>query len=134
MGRCARGWNTRRTDRKGAGVTSDWAVGLLLGGIVLVGASVQRMAGIGFALAAAPALGLLLGPADGVLLSNCGTAAICAVGLSTGWRQVRLAPMLPLIIASACFAPTGSWVAARLPESVLLTGVGALVCAAVLPI
>jgi uncharacterized protein len=115
-------------------VSGDWVVALLLGGIVLVGASVQRMAGIGFALAAAPALVLLLGPDDGVLLSNCGTGAICAIGLATGWRQVRLAPMLPLIIASACAAPTGSWVADRLPEPVLLIGVGVLVCAAVLPI
>lgn len=115
-------------------MTSDWAVVLALGGIVVVGASVQRMAGIGFALVSAPALVLLLGPAQGVLLSNCATGAICAAGLATAWREVRLVPMLPLVIASACAAPAGAWVAARLPEPVLLTGVGTLVCAAVLPI
>ncbi|MGH3391349.1 MAG: TSUP family transporter [Actinomadura sp.] len=110
------------------------AVALLLGGIVMLGASVQRLAGVGFALVAVPALVLLLGPADGVLLSNCATAAICAVGLASGWRQIRPGPMVPLVVASACTVPTGVWVAARLPEAVLLVGMGALVCVAVLPI
>jgi uncharacterized protein len=115
-------------------VSSDWVAALLLGGIVLSGATVQRLAGVGFALVAVPALVLLLGTADGVLLANCATAAICAVGVAGGWRQIRLAPMLPLVIASACTVPTGAWVAARLPEAVLLVGMGVLVCAAVLPI
>jgi uncharacterized protein len=113
-------------------VTSDWAGALLLGGIVLVGASVQRLAGIGFALVGAPALVLLLGPADGVVLANCGSCAISAVGLAGSWRQVRLTAMLPLVVAAACTVPAGSWTAARLPEPELLAGMGVLVSAAVL--
>ncbi|MER5352033.1 sulfite exporter TauE/SafE family protein [Kitasatospora sp. NPDC002551] len=103
-----------------------------MGGVVLLGASVQRLAGIGFALVAAPALVLLLGPGEGVLLSNCAAGAISAVGLAGSWRQVRLTAMLPLVVAAACTVPAGAWVAARLPAPVLLVGIGVLVSAAVL--
>ena len=105
---------------------------LLLGTAVLVGASVQRLAGIGFALVAAPALVLLLGPAEGVLLANCASGAISVVGLAAGWRDVRLASMGPLVAAAACTVPAGAWTAARLPAPLLLIGMGALVSAAVL--
>ncbi|WP_267886069.1 sulfite exporter TauE/SafE family protein [Kitasatospora azatica] len=109
-----------------------WEADLLLGGVVLAGASVQRMAGIGFALVSAPALALLLGPAEGVVLSNCAAGAISAIGLVTSWRQVRPAAMLPLVAAAACSVPLGAWVAARLPEPTLLAVMGALVSLAVL--
>jgi len=105
---------------------------LVLGGVVLLGASVQRLAGIGFALVAVPALVLLLGPSEGVVLSNCAAGAISALGLAEGWRQVRLRAMVPLVVAAACTVPAGAWVAARLPEQALLVGMGALVSAAVL--
>ena len=110
------------------GVTTE----LLLGAAVLVGASVQRLAGIGFALVAAPALVLLLGPAQGVLLANCASGAISVVGLAAGWRDVRLTSMGPLVVAAACTVPAGAWTAARLPAPLLLIGMGALVSAAVL--
>lgn len=113
-------------------MTTGWAPDLLLGAIVLAGASVQRMAGIGFALVAAPALVLLLGPSDGVVLANCAAGAISGIGLVGSWRQVRPAAMLPLVLAAACTVPAGSWVAARLPEPELLAGMGALVSIAVL--
>ncbi|WP_432887147.1 TSUP family transporter [Kribbella sp. CA-245084] len=105
---------------------------LLLGGVVLLGASVQWMTGMGFALVAVPALVLLLGPHDGVVLANCGAGVICLAGLSEGWRQVRLRAMVPLIVAAACTVPLGGWFARRLPEPVLLVTMGALVTAAVL--
>lgn len=113
-------------------MTTAWGLDLLLGGIVVIGASVQRLAGIGFALVTVPALVLLLGPAHGVTLSNCGAGAISAIGLASGWRRVRLTAMLPLIIAAACTVPAGAWVAVRLPTPVLLAGTGAVVTAAVL--
>ncbi|NUT46057.1 MAG: sulfite exporter TauE/SafE family protein, partial [Saccharothrix sp.] len=94
-------------------MVSGWVLDLLLGITVLVGASVQRLAGIGFALVAVPALVLLLGPAEGVAMANCGAGAISAVGLAGGRRQVRPAAMVPLIAAAACTVPVGSWVAAR---------------------
>ncbi|RKN40839.1 sulfite exporter TauE/SafE family protein [Streptomyces hoynatensis] len=113
-------------------MTSGWAAGLLLTGIVLFGASVQRLAGIGFALVAVPALVLFLGPAEGVLLANCASCAISAAGLAGSWRRVRPAAMVPLVAAAACTVPAGAWVATRLSEPALLTGTGVLVSAAVL--
>jgi uncharacterized protein len=113
-------------------VASGWAADLLLGGIIVLGASMQRLAGIGFALVAVPALVLLLGPTEGVSLSNCGAGAISAIGLAGSWREVRLAAMTPLLVAAACAVPAGVWVADRLPTPVLLAGMGVLVSGAVL--
>ncbi|MGW1267715.1 TSUP family transporter [Streptomyces sp. NPDC002491] len=112
-------------------MASAAAAELLLGGAVMLGASVQWLTGMGFALIAVPALVLVLGTAQGVGLANCVAGAISAVGLTAGWRQVRVGAMIPLIIAAACTVPAGSWVAARLPEPVLLAGIGILVTLAV---
>ncbi|KJS53775.1 membrane protein [Streptomyces rubellomurinus subsp. indigoferus] len=100
--------------------------------VVLLGSSVQRLAGIGFALVAAPVLVLLLGPGDGVTLANLASGVISAIGLAGAWRQVRPGAMLPLIAAAACTVPAGSWVAAQVPEAELLLVIGGLVSAAVL--
>jgi uncharacterized membrane protein YfcA len=111
---------------------SGWAGGLLLGGVIVLGASVQRMSGVGFALVAVPALVLLLGPAEGVALANCAAGGVSAVGLAGCWREVRPAAIMPLVAAAVCAVPAGAWVAARLPEPGLLAGVGIVVCVAVL--
>jgi uncharacterized membrane protein YfcA len=105
---------------------------LLLGGIILLGSSVQGLTGMGFALVAVPALVLLLGPSEGVVLANCAAGTICLVGLAGGWRQVRPRAMLPLCAAAACTVPAGTWVARRLPEPALLAFMGTLVTVAVL--
>ncbi|MCT9076919.1 sulfite exporter TauE/SafE family protein [Streptomyces fulvoviolaceus] len=105
---------------------------LLLAAIVLLGSSVQWLTGMGFALVAVPALVLLLGPAQGVVLANCAAGAISVVGLMGGWRRVRVAAMVPLCGAAACTVPAGTWLTRQLPEPVLLLVMGALVTAAVL--
>ncbi|MDC0767490.1 sulfite exporter TauE/SafE family protein [Streptomyces sp. HD] len=104
----------------------------LLAGIVLLGSCVQWLTGMGFALVAVPALVLLLGPAQGVVLANCTCGAISVVGLASGWRQVRPAAMLPLCAAAACTVPAGTWTTRQLPEPVLLLLMGGLVTIAVL--
>ncbi|WP_406438719.1 sulfite exporter TauE/SafE family protein [Streptomyces sp. NBC_00631] len=105
---------------------------ILLTGIVLLGASVQWLTGMGFALVAVPALILLLGPAEGVALANCAAGAISVVGLAGGWRRVRPAAMVPLCAAAACTVPAGTWITHQLPPPLLLLAMGALVTAAVL--
>ncbi|WP_225097361.1 sulfite exporter TauE/SafE family protein [Streptomyces sp. CoH27] len=118
----------RDTDMGGdTGVTE-----ILLASIVLLGAGVQWLTGMGFALVAVPALVLLLGPAQGVILANCAAGAISVVGLAGGWRRVRPAAMVPLCLAAACTVPAGAWLTRRLPHPVLLLTMGALVTAAVL--
>ncbi len=59
-----------------------------LTGIVLLGASVQWLTGMGFALVAVPALILLLGPAQGVALANRAAGAISVVGAAGGVTAV----------------------------------------------
>ncbi|MEU6599902.1 sulfite exporter TauE/SafE family protein [Streptomyces flaveolus] len=105
---------------------------MLLGGIVLLGACVQWLTGMGFALVAVPALVLLLGPAEGVVLANCAAGAISVAGLAVGWRSVRLNTMVPLCLAAVCTVPAGTWVARWLPEPLLMAAMGALVTVAVL--
>ncbi|NEB00512.1 sulfite exporter TauE/SafE family protein [Streptomyces sp. SID13726] len=104
----------------------------MLAGIVLLGSSVQWLTGMGFALVAVPALVLLLGPAEGVVLANCASGAICCAGLAGGLRQVRLTAMVPLCAAAACTVPAGTWLTRQLPESWLMLTMGALVTGAVL--
>ncbi|MFI9827997.1 TSUP family transporter [Streptomyces sp. NPDC051913] len=113
-------------------MTGGWQGDVLLGGIVLLGSSVQWLTGMGFALVAVPALILLLGPAQGVVLANCASGVICVVGLMDGWRRVRLAAMVPLCVAAACTVPAGAWMTRQLPEPVLLLVMGGLVTVAVL--
>ncbi|MDQ1028223.1 putative membrane protein YfcA [Streptomyces umbrinus] len=113
-------------------MAGGWEAGLLLSGIVLLGSCVQWLTGMGFALVAVPALVLLLGPAQGVVLANCVAGVICVVGLAGGLREVRLRAMVPLCAAAACTVPLGTWLARRLPEPVLLACMGALVTTAVL--
>ncbi|MEV0932527.1 sulfite exporter TauE/SafE family protein [Streptomyces phaeochromogenes] len=113
-------------------MAGGWEAGLLLSGIVLLGSCVQWLTGMGFALVAVPALVLLLGPAQGVVLANCVAGVICVVGLAGGLREVRLRAMVPLCAAAACTVPLGTWLARRLPEPVLLAFMGALVTVAVL--
>lgn len=111
---------------------SGWSGQLLLGLVVLLGATAQRLAGLGFALVAAPVLVLLLGPNSGVTLANFAALAISAVGLAGSWRQVRPGAMLPLMAAAVCTVPAGAWVAATVPTPELLVGIGVLVTAAAL--
>jgi uncharacterized membrane protein YfcA len=105
---------------------------LWLTAIVLLGSCVQWLTGMGFALVAVPALILLLGPTHGVILANCASGVICAVGLVSGWREVRWSAMVPLCAASACTVPLGAWTTRHLPEPALLIVMGALVTVAVL--
>ncbi|MFC8518206.1 TSUP family transporter [Streptomyces sp. NPDC057257] len=104
----------------------------MLAAIVLLGSSVQWLTGMGFALVAVPALVLLLGPAEGVVLANCAAGAISVVGLVGGWPRVRLGAMVPLCVAAACTVPLGAWMTRRLPEPALLLVMGGLVTVAVL--
>ncbi|MBO1337429.1 sulfite exporter TauE/SafE family protein [Streptomyces sp. VRA16 Mangrove soil] len=104
-------------------------IGLAL--VVAVAGCVQWLTGMGFALVAAPALVLLLGPGDGVLLANCAAGVVSLAGLAGGWRRVRPRDMVPFVAAAVCTVPVGTWTAARLPEPVLMVVFGSLVCVAV---
>jgi uncharacterized membrane protein YfcA len=113
-------------------MTGGWTGDVLLAAVVLLGSTVQWLTGMGFALVAVPALVLLLGPAEGVVLANCAAGAISGVGLAGGWRRVRPGAMVPLCLAAACTVPVGTWLTRQLPEAGLMLVMGGLVTGAVL--
>lgn len=106
-------------------------ISLLVGAVVLVAAGLQRLTGVGFGLVAGPGLVLLLGPHQGVLLSNIAAGAISGFGLAGSWRRVRLRTRLPLVGAAMVTVPVGAWLVGRLREQALLIGIGALVAVSV---
>lgn len=99
--------------------------GLVLGA-VLMGAGMQRVTGMGFALVAAPFLVLLLGPAEGVVLVNvCGAvtagAIIFRVVRDIDWKKYMA------LAASALVGVVPAAILTRyLPPSVLEISIGVM--------
>lgn len=97
-----------------------------------LGATTQRVTGLGFALVASPLLILVLGPFQGVLLANLLTLVLNAVVLAGTWRAAeprRLALLVPAaILAALAGAPLGRLI----PSAWMLTISGALVLGALI--
>ncbi len=97
---------------------------------VLVGAFAQRITGMGFALVVSPALVIILGPFDGVLIVN-----MCAL-LSSGliiprvWKHIEWRTFVWLTIPAVIAIIPGSLIAANLSGPPLQIGVGVLVVVA----
>lgn len=80
-----------------------WVLAAMLAAF-LVGSALQRTAGLGLALVAAPVLSLLLGPVAGVSVGNIGTTISSTLVLAQVWRHVdwrRFARIGPLIVCGA---------------------------------
>ena len=93
---------------------------------VAVGAAMQRISGMGVGLIAAPALSLLLGPVDGILLVNL-LAVINAATNTWGMRaDVDWQKFAPIALALLFGVLPGAWVVANAPANILLVTVGAL--------
>ncbi len=97
---------------------------------VLVGALAQRITGMGFALIAAPALVILLGPFDGVVLVNLCAVLSSLLILPRVWKLVDWTRFGWLVVPALVGTVVGALVAARLPGPVLQLGVGVLVVVA----
>lgn len=94
---------------------------------VYVGAGVQRVSGIGFALIASPLLVLLLGPYTGVDLANLLAVVVAAVTLASTWRDVDRRRVWMLVPAGLVGVLPGVLVARTLPTDVLQILVGGLI-------
>jgi uncharacterized protein len=97
---------------------------------VLVGAFAQRVTGMGFALIAAPALVVLLGPFDGVIIVNACAVLSSLLILPRVWRQVDWRRFGWLVVPAVVGTVAGALVAARLQGAVLQFGIGVLVIVA----
>ena len=97
---------------------------------VLVGAFAQRVTGMGFALIAAPALVVLLGPFDGVIIVNACAVLSSLLILPRVWRFIDWSRFRWLVVPAVVGTAAGALVAARLPGPVLQLGIGILVVVA----
>ncbi|PYI68792.1 hypothetical protein CVV68_05775 [Arthrobacter livingstonensis] len=99
----------------------------LLAVAILVGASLQRLTGMGFALVSAPFMVLLLGPVSGVVTVNIASAAASAMILGRvfgdiDWRKFsRLAP------AALVGIVPGALLLRSVPAAWLDVGIGVLI-------
>jgi uncharacterized membrane protein YfcA len=94
---------------------------------VFLGAGVQRVSGIGFALISAPLLVLVLGPYQGVVLANVLALVVATTTLATTWRSVDRHRVWPLVTAGCVGVIPGVLVASAVPTDVLQVLVGSLI-------
>lgn len=97
---------------------------------VLVGAFAQRITGMGFALISAPAIVILLGPFDGVIVVNLCAVLASLIILPRVWRQIDWRRFGWLVVPALVGTGVGALVAANAPGPALQFGVGLLVVAA----
>lgn len=106
--------------------TDPWSLAALAGATFL-GASTQRISGVGFALVASPFLVMLLGPFNGVLLVNVlGTLTALLVFVQV-FRTVEYRRVFLMMGPAVVAVVPGSWVATHAPAPVLSVLIGAMV-------
>ncbi len=101
-------------------------VEILVVAAVLLGAALQRVTGIGFALVVAPFLVLLLGPVQGVLLVNFTGGLTSGLILLQVLRQVEWRSYAVLAPAALVGIAVGALVVGTVPPTVLDLGIGLL--------
>jgi uncharacterized membrane protein YfcA len=105
-------------------------VAVIAGLAIFVGATVQRLAGTGVGLVAAPVMAILIGPVAGILVMNATGMLATVMIVAQVWRDVdwrRFVRLVPgMVVGVAC----GAAVAVTAPESWLEILIGALVLAA----
>lgn len=90
-----------------------------LAAAVFVGASTQRISGMGFALVSSPFLVMVLGPHEGVMLVNLLGACSSLLIFAQVFRQVEYKKVLILLIPAMLMTLPGAWVAAALDGPLL---------------
>lgn len=96
---------------------------------VLVGASMQRVTGMGFGIVVAPFLVLLLGPIDGVILVNAGAVITASVILVRVRRGVEWGRYGFLVVFALIGIIPGALLLRVIPAAWLEISIGALVAA-----
>ncbi|WP_417366557.1 sulfite exporter TauE/SafE family protein [Glutamicibacter arilaitensis] len=97
----------------------ELAAVLGLAAAVFVGASTQRISGMGFALVSSPFLVMVLGPHEGVMLVNLLGACSSLLIFAQVFRQVEYKKVLILLIPAMLMTLPGAWVAATLDGPLL---------------
>lgn len=97
----------------------ELAAVLGLAAAVFVGASTQRISGMGFALVSSPFLVMVLGPHEGVMLVNLLGACSSLLIFAQVFRQVEYKKVLILLLPAMLMTLPGAWVAAALDGPLL---------------
>lgn len=98
---------------------------------VVLGAALQRVAGLGLGMVAAPIMSLALGPVAGVTLSNVAAVVGAAILLVVMWRDIawrRFLGLAPLLVLGSI---AGAWVVRVVDARVLYVVLGASVLVAI---
>ncbi|WP_404287379.1 sulfite exporter TauE/SafE family protein [Glutamicibacter arilaitensis] len=104
-------------------------LGALLGlsAAVFVGASTQRISGMGFALVSSPFLVMVLGPHHGVMVVNFLGACRSFLILIQVFKDVEYKKILLMLIPAVIMTVPGAWVASRLGGPWLTVGIAVMV-------
>ncbi len=94
-------------------ITAVVAVGALLG------MTVQRSTGLGFALTSVPIFSIALGPYEGVLLANALAIPVTSIVLLRTWRNFEAQRGVLLMLTGALAVVPGVIVAKVMPQSAL---------------
>lgn len=101
--------------------------------VVCLASAVQKITGMGFALVATPALVLLYGPIDGVLLVILTGAMISALMLVQVKARVDWPKTWRIVAAGCVISPLAVWVTRVLPPDWLLILVSVAACLSLIP-
>jgi uncharacterized membrane protein YfcA len=94
---------------------------------VLVGAAIQRVSGLGFALISAPFLVIVLGPYNGITLANTLAIGVSLATLATSWRMVDTKRAVTLVPAGLVGVLPGVLAARTIPDAPLQVLIGGLI-------
>lgn len=101
-----------------------------LSGAIFLGASTQRISGVGFALVASPLLVALLGPFNGILVINVFAVVTALMVLVHVYREVEFKRALLMIIPAVIAVIPGSWVALHANSEFLSIMIGGMIIVA----
>src|SRR5699024_8929674 len=104
--------NHEQASRNGVRVEQTVQLGALIGlaAAVFVGASTQRISGMGFALVASPFLVIVLGPFEGIMLVNFLGACSSFLIFGQVFRQVEYKKIALLLVPAVIMTFPGAWV------------------------
>ena len=97
---------------------------------IIMGATAQRVSGLGFALTVAPFLVLLIGPFDGVLMVNLAAAVSAAFVMTRLWRNIDWRQFVSLTIPALIAVVPGAYISVLLGGPELQIAVGLILVVA----
>ena len=112
--------------------TIQWGSLIGLAAAVFLGASTQRISGMGFAMVASPFIVMVLGPYYGVMLVNVLGGASALLIFIQVLKQIEYKKVLLLLIPAMIMTLPGAWVAHRLSGPWLSIGISIMVVLALL--